>query len=103
MADRELKPGKGAAGGNRWARLSKTASFWILVFLIPVLILQVLGTRREESAELSYSQFGEQLRDGNLLEVTIIDGKRVEGVLRTPMAVPNTNRKVRQFWTLLPF
>ncbi len=99
MADREIKPGN--RPGNRWTRLSKTASFWILVFLIPVLILQVLGTRREESAELSYTQFGEQLKENNLIEVTIIDGKRVEGVMRNPIVV--NSHKVRQFWTLLPF
>src|SRR5690606_5147028 len=67
--------------GSRWSRLSKTASFWILVFLVPVLIVQVLSPRNEESVELSYSQFVAQLDAGNVAKVTITEGQRVKGTL----------------------
>ncbi|MBX6364454.1 MAG: ATP-dependent zinc metalloprotease FtsH [Gemmatimonadetes bacterium] len=84
-----------------FARISKTASFWVLLVLIPVLIVQFLSPKRQEAVELTYSQFHDQLEDGNLQRVTIIDGKRVEGALRAPVAVDG--HRVQRFWTLLPF
>ena len=88
--------------GSRWARLSRTASFWILVFLVPILIIQVLSPRRDDSVELSYSQFIEQLDAGNVARVTITEGQRVEGVLSTPVMSETAGRPVRNFYTLLP-
>ncbi|MBI4410757.1 MAG: ATP-dependent metallopeptidase FtsH/Yme1/Tma family protein [Gemmatimonadetes bacterium] len=85
---------------GRFGRLSRTASFWILVFLIPVLILQFLNPGREEPAELTYSQFLEQLAQGNLLDVTIIEGKQIEGELKNAVTVQD--RKAKRFRTLLP-
>ena len=97
MPERE---GNRGSRGFQWGRLSRTASFWILIFLIPVLILQLAGPRREPAAEFTYSQFTEQLRGDNLLEVTIIEGKQVEGTLKSPVTVEG--RSVRRFHTLLP-
>src|SRR5690606_4880574 len=88
--------------GSRWVRLSRTASFWILVFLIPILIIQVLSPRRDDAIELSYSQFVEQLDAGNVAKVTITDGQRVEGTLGTPVMSEADGRPVRNFHTLLP-
>ncbi|HEX7120133.1 MAG TPA: ATP-dependent zinc metalloprotease FtsH [Longimicrobiales bacterium] len=84
-----------------FARFSKTASFWVLLILIPVLIVQFLSPKRQDAVELTYSQFHDQLEVGNLQRVTIIDGKRVEGALRAP--IPVDGHRVQRFWTLLPF
>jgi cell division protease FtsH len=72
------------------------------MFLIPLLIYQVArpGGRRE-MAELEYTMFLSQLRDKNIERVTVIDGKKVEGRLRNPVAGAN-DRRVTDFWTLLP-
>lgn len=92
--------GKREDRGHRWTRLSRTASFWLLIFLIPILVLQWMNRPQDDAAELTYSRFETQLDNGNIREVTLIEGQRVEGTLRTPIAVED--RQVRQFWTLLP-
>src|SRR5262245_39408582 len=87
---------------GRWGQFSRTASFWVLMFLIPLLIYQVArpGGRREV-ADLTYTAFLGQLQDKNIESVTIIDGKKAEGKLRTPIVAQN-NRRVTDFTTLLP-
>ncbi|HUH12257.1 MAG TPA: ATP-dependent zinc metalloprotease FtsH [Longimicrobiales bacterium] len=96
MADRD---GSGPKGPP-WGRLSKTLSFWLLLFLIPVLLLNVMSSKEQEAAELNYSRFTEQLRGENISEVTFIQGGRVEGELRTPVVLEGG--EVRKFWTRLP-
>ena len=88
---------------SRWGQFSRTASFWVLMFLIPLLIYQVARPNgRRETAELTYTVFRSHLRNSNIESVVIIDGKKVEGKLRTPITVQNNNRRVTDFWTLLP-
>src|SRR5512140_3637625 len=100
MPDRDgNRPGGGQ--GGKLARISKTASFWFLLVLIPLLMFRVFSPQREESAELSYSQMSGELDRGNVQKVTIVDGQRVEGTLRSPLRVDD--KRVQQFWTRLPF
>ena len=67
------RDGKGPARGqNKWARFSKTASFWFLLVLIPLLMFRVFSPQRDESAELTYTQMGQELDRGNIQKVTII-------------------------------
>ena len=44
-----------------WRRLSKTLSFWVLVILVPVAVIQMSGARGEPSVEMDYSEYREQL------------------------------------------
>ena len=44
-----------------------------------------MGTTREAEKELTYTEFREQLAAENITAVTIIEGWRVEGELRTPL------------------
>src|SRR5687768_4968132 len=99
MPDREIQRGP----KGRWGQFSRTASFWILMFLIPLLIYNVASPRRKQVSELPYSVFRGQLRENNIGKVTIIDGKMVEGELRTPMPIGQNNARVKDFKTLLPF
>src|SRR5687768_1178366 len=90
---------------GRWGQFSRTAAFWVLMFLIPLLIYQVAnGSRGKNRAEeLSYSTFHAQLKEKNISEITIVDGKKLEGKLRNPIAVGGqTNRPLQEFWTHLP-
>src|SRR5687768_258285 len=89
---------------GRWGQFSRTASFWVLMFLIPLLIYQVATPRNKDRAEeMSYSTFQGQLRDKNIIEVTIVDGKKLEGTLRNPIAPDGQgNRPIKEFWTHLP-
>ena len=85
---------------SKFNRFSKTASFWLLIFLIPVLIFQFASPNRKELQELKYSAFDAELQRKNVAEVTVIEGKRLEGKLREPVTVEN--KKITEFWTLLP-
>jgi cell division protease FtsH len=83
MSDRE--PQKNDAGDNRFSKVSRTASFWVLLVLMTVILLQVMGREDEEYAEFSYTEYNEQLDAGNIHEVTVIAGRQVEGELRAPI------------------
>ncbi len=101
MADRDTSNNK----GSRWGRFSKQASFWILLFLLPVLILQLMGSRERGAEELTYSQFKRELDRGNVLKVAVIDGERVAGDLKAAITVPTRTgemREVTSFGTRLP-
>jgi len=91
---------RGPKSTGRLGRFSRTASFWILIILIPLLILNVISPRGQEAAELLYTDFARQLRDGNVARVTVVDGRKIEGELRAP--VVQDQKQVREFWTQLP-
>jgi len=98
--------GKRGRQGGGWDRLSKTFSFWILMFLVPLLVIHMLGPKDSAPTELTYSQMMEQLHDGNIVEVTVIEGARVDGRLREKITVRDRDDKVHtevdHFFTDLP-
>ena len=81
-------------------RLSKTLSFWLLVILVPVAILQLSNSRAEPTAEMDYSAYREQLDSNNIARVTIQDGIVLHGTFKQPVEV--RDRAVRAFTTRLP-
>jgi len=83
--------------------VTRGASFWILIFLVPLLVLQVFNpSRQQQSAELDYRpQFLSQLDAGNIESVTVVGSNRIEGKLRTPIIVEDN--QVQNFTTTLPF
>ena len=85
---------------NRFSKLSRTASFWILLVLLSVVAVQLFRGQEETGAEFSYSQFKEQLQADNIHEVTVVAGRRVEGELRSP--VMNEGQETVRFETMLP-
>jgi cell division protease FtsH len=70
--------------GSPWARLSKTAAFWILMVLMFVVALQLVKGPGEVAADFNYSEFQDQLGSGNIHEVTF-KGNLLEGELRAPV------------------
>jgi len=70
-------------GASRWARNSRTLSFWVLFVLVSILLVQLFSPQQPDAQELSYTQVRQQLVQGNIESVTIIDGKTVEGELRS--------------------
>ena len=83
-----------------WRRLSKTLSFWLLVILVPVAILQLSNSRAEPTVEMDYSDYREQLDSNNIARVTIQDGSVIHGAFKQPVQV--RDRDVRAFTTRLP-
>ena len=82
-------------------RFLRTASFWALIVLIPLLIFQLMNSNREAQQELTYSEFRAQVKGGNVQSVTIQEGRKLEGVLRS--SIEKSGVQVEKFHTLLPF
>ncbi len=83
-----------------WGRFSKTVSFWILIILIPVVLIQLSGQKSESAKTITYSQYSDQLAHGNIAKVTITAGKDVTGALKQPQNI--AGQDVKNFSVRLP-
>ena len=95
-----IPPKNGNNNGFNWGRFSKTLSFWILIILIPVALIQMTGARAESAPEIRYDFYRQQLESGNIAEVTVQGGKNVVGVFKEPRTV--ANKSAKRFTIQLP-
>jgi cell division protease FtsH len=93
-------PPKSPKKDVNWGRLSKTLSFWLLILLIPVALIQLSGARSEQAPLISYTQYRSELDNNNIRKVKIQAGKYVTGEFKTP--VPYDGRNVPKFNVRLP-
>ncbi len=98
MADRDPVPND--PGNNRFSKVSRTASFWVLLALLSILAMQMFRGQEEASSVISYTQFKEQLEAANIDSVLVIQGIRIEGALRSP--IMNNGEETVAFRTMLP-
>jgi cell division protease FtsH len=84
-----------------WARMLRTLSFWALVIVGSIALVQFASTRRQEAAEISYSEFVEEFESGNVAAVEITERQRVRGSFRRSVTVGT--KEAERFVTLLPF
>jgi cell division protease FtsH len=84
-----------------WARTLRTVSFWALLIVGSIALVQFASSRRQDAAEVSFTQFAEQLDAGNVAGVEITQRQQVKGDFKRP--VPVGRRSVEHFTTLLPF
>jgi cell division protease FtsH len=87
--------------GTNWGRLSKTLSFWILILLIPVALIQLSGARAESAPEISYTQYKDFLAKDQIGEVTVQSGKNVTGDFREKVFVA-PGKEAKKFTVQLP-
>src|SRR5690606_33095645 len=95
MADRDTNRSK----NTKWGRFSKVASLWVLLFLVPMVLFQLMDTQ-EPGEDLSYSQLVREVERQNVERVVFVEGTAVEGELRQPIAGARGN--VTNFRTILP-
>src|SRR5688572_25321561 len=95
MAERDSKNNN----QNRWGRFSKVASLWVLLFLIPLILIQMMDSR-EVGTELDYTRLSQELERGNIERVVFIEGQRLEGELRSPIS--GEQGQTTNFFTQLP-
>src|SRR3954447_1377943 len=93
-------PPKSPKKDVNWGRLSKTLSFWLLILLIPVALIQLSNGRSEQAPLISYTQYKSELDNNNIRKVKIQAGKYVTGEFKTP--VPYDGRNVPKFNVRLP-
>jgi cell division protease FtsH len=83
-----------------WGRFSKTLSFWILILLVPVALIQLSSARAEQAPQITYTRYRDELAKNNIKDVTIQAGKVVRGEFRDRAGVQG--RDVKRFTTQLP-
>jgi cell division protease FtsH len=86
---------------SNWSRVSKQASFWVFVILIPVLIIQLSGKAADQAPNITYSQYDSELSKGNISKVNIQAGRIIEGEFKQKVTIQN--RPAAKFTTRLPF
>src|SRR5919201_5200953 len=84
-----------------WARMLRTLSFWALLIVGTIALVQLASSRRREEAEITYSQFMEELNAGNVSAVEIAERQKVRGTFQRPVTVKR--QTVERFNVLLPF
>ena len=83
-----------------WGRFSKTLSFWILILLIPVVLIQLSGARSDQSKTITYTQYKDELDHDNVAKVTITAGKIVTGDFKQRSNI--AGQDVKHFTVHLP-
>jgi cell division protease FtsH len=83
-----------------WNRLSRTASFWILLILLPLVVMNLFRGQEPPRYDFTYTDFRQELGQGNVSSVTVIQGVRVEGEFRSP--VTREGQEYTFFETSLP-
>jgi cell division protease FtsH len=81
--------------------MSKNLALWLLVGLLALTLYNTMNRQKNPTQEFSYTSFLTQLDAGNVAQVTVVDGSRLEGEFRTP--VLQDSRSAKGFTVLLPF
>src|SRR6266496_1449866 len=84
-----------------WARMLRTLSFWALLIVGTIALVQLASSRRREEAEITYTQFNEELNAGNIASVEIAERQKIRGAFRRAVTVKR--QTVDRFNVLLPF
>jgi len=82
-------------------RMLKTLSFWAFLIVGTVVLVQLAARNRQDSADITYSDFTTQVEQGNVKSVEITERQRIKADLRTPAQFGR--RAVEHVTTLLPF
>ncbi len=97
MADRIPPPPR----DFNWGRMLRTLSFWALLIVGTIALVQIASKGRREEAEISFSQFEDELAAGNIQTVEIAERQKVKGAFRRAVTVKR--QTVERFNVLLPF
>src|SRR5213596_2494876 len=84
-----------------WARVLRTLSFWALVIVGAIALVQFAAGRREPTAELNYTQFSEQLDSGNIKSLEIVGRQEIRGDFQRPITAQG--KSAPHFTVMLPF
>jgi len=86
---------------DRLTRGSKNLALWAMIILMSVLAIQFLRGADTEYAEISFTEFEQQLEANNLFSVTVIGARTLRGEFNNE--VPIDDQPVAEFQALAPF
>src|SRR6266536_704582 len=85
-----------------WGRMLRTLSFWALLIVGTIALVQLASSRRREEAEIYYiPQFVDELEAGNIASVEITEQRDVKGIFKRPVTIKR--QTVERFNLRLPF
>jgi cell division protease FtsH len=85
-----------------WGRMLRTLSFWALLIVGTIALVQLASSRRREEAEITYiPQFVDELEAGNIASVEMTEQRDVKGSFKRPVTVKR--QTVERFNMRLPF
>jgi cell division protease FtsH len=86
--------------GSRMNRFSRTGAFWLLLVLMTALAFQFMRGQEDAAFEFTYTEFKSQLDADNILDVTIVESRLIEGGLRAPRL--EEGQEFQKFTVMLP-
>jgi len=91
-------------GQMRWRGPGRSLIFWLAIILIALMSYSLYQGMGSLTAEISFSEFVEEIKSKNISEVTFTD-REVEGTLREPKKFSSTesNKPYSKFKTRIPF
>ncbi|OLC06359.1 MAG: cell division protein FtsH [Gemmatimonadetes bacterium 13_1_40CM_70_11] len=84
-----------------WAQMLRTLSFWALLIVGSIALVKFAASRRQDAVEISYTEFADQLDQGNIAAVEVTERQQIKGDFRH--AIPEGHRTSEHFTMLLPF
>jgi len=84
-----------------WSRTFRTFSFWALLLVGAVALVQFAANKKQDTADISFSDFATQLDAQNIAAVEITDKQEVKGDFRH--VISYKSHDVEHFTSLLPF
>ena len=87
-------------GGGSWGGRSKALSFWALVILVPIIFLKLSKGSADQTPEIDYSRYSEQLEQNNIASV-VKSGAKLTGEFKSP--ITEKGKEARKFTVQLPF
>lgn len=82
------------------SRFSKNLSFWLILALVPIVLLQFMARGAEQVVEIDASAYYAQLDADNIAKVTVVGGKEITGEFKSRALVKTIS--IKSFKTLLP-
>jgi cell division protease FtsH len=79
----------------------RTLSFWALLIVGSVALVQFAASRREQALDLSTTAYEDELERGNVIAVEISERDKVRGVLRRSLTIKNVTSD--RFTVTLPY
>ena len=85
-----------------WGRMLRTLSFWALLIVGTIALVQIASRGRQAEAKINYApEFVDELAAGNVASVEIVEDRLVKGTFRRAVTVKR--QTVERFTFRLPF
>ncbi len=99
--------GKGNPDGKEpfsWKGPIRSLGFWVVIILISIFAYSLYTSSSKDTAEITYSEFLEQVENSNVISVTFIE-RSIEGRLKveTSFVSGNIAGKFAKFRAMIPF